>query len=351
MHPILRTLHAAARQALTFPLAERIEWYENMLVITNAGVSKQDALSEIQSANARLGRRAQRVYADLLRGVTAGKPFGAVVAPFVPASEHAVLAAGDAAGTNDGYRSAAAMAQGLRRMQSTLLSSLAYPLTVLFLFVGMVRGYADTILPLYERRADQISLSWDMGAYLFMLRAVSEHPVFIASTVLALLLAVAISLPLYRGRFRHHLDRWALPYAIYRHYVSAVVLLALGAMLRARVPLEDALKHVVRHATPYVHSHMSTVLAAVMRGQSAITVWDTGLFPLNYMVRIAALARAGSVGEAIVSLGDSSLDYAVRVLSRFAAVMSGLLILGIAVLVGYSMLFLNTVGLAAANSF
>ena len=350
MRSSLRTFLNAVRQAIVFPLAERIEWYQNMLVITNAGVSKQDALAEIQSANARVGRRAQRVYADLLRGVTAGTNFGVVVAGFVPPSEHAVLAAGDAAGTNDGYRSAAAMAQGLRRMRSTLASRLAYPLGLLFLFVGMVRGYASTILPIYDQRADQVVLSWDLRVYLFMLRAVTEHPMLIGLVVVASLLAIAVSLPLYRGRFRRHLDRWFLPHAIYRHYVSAVVLLALGAMLRARLPLEEALKHVVRHATPYVHSHMSPVLAAVMRGQSAINVWDTGLFPLTYMIRIAALARAGSVGEAIVSLGDTSLDYAVSVLTFFAAVASGVLILGVAVMIGYSMLFLNAVGLAAAHS-
>jgi type II secretory pathway component PulF len=343
------SLVTTIKRALRFPLAERVEYYDNMLAITKAGVPSSTALTEIYQANARLRRRYAPVYGELLQAVNSGKEFSTVVAGHFPPIEALVLSAGARAGSYDGYEAASKIGRGLQRIRTELLTNLTYP-TILFAVLGAIlAGFATVVLPQYERMKEKLILGTDMKVFIQLLELIRDDKAIVAGILCVAVAAVIWSLPRWTGKFRDIADRYVPIYMLYRLYTGAVVLLGLGAMLKAKVSMEDALKHVHSSANPYVAHHIGQVLGAVMRGKDEVAAWNTGLLQPSILLRISALAKAGTVGTAIAMLGDGSIEYCINVMKKIAASVAGIAVVLVAILVAYALTFLNTVGTAAAT--
>jgi len=338
------------RRVTTFGLGERIEWYENMAALRRGNVVTRDGLEIIAEVNAEIRRpRRAALYRQLLDQVRAGVPLPVAAADYVPNAELMVLVAGERSDTEEGFIGAARVARGSRQMVSVLAQATAYPLVLLCVGVWMLIGIADQLLPQFERMLKGKPMDGlENIAYIAMIRFISEHwpmvlGIFGAATALIIALVAR-----WTGAGRKFADRYLPPFALYRLYSAASFVLAVAALAKTHMPLKDALQALHASASPYLRSHVSTMLATLVAGQGEAKAFDSGLLPPSIVIRIRALSRAGGITGALTSAGDDIVAYCVGAMRITGATLLGAVLVLIGVVIVWTLHFFNSMPLPTA---
>ncbi|MRK19097.1 hypothetical protein FUT48_00200 [Pseudomonas sp. JG-B] len=178
---------------------------------------------------------------------------------------------------------------------------------------------------------------WTGAAYLLYLLSyfVEHYGVASIAVILLVLIAVVRSLPrLVRGR--RVLDKFPI-YSTYRALNGATFLLNVAVMMRANIPLYEALRTLSNRAQPWLEDRIEAALRGVGLGKNLGVALDLAghNFPDKKAIRvITVLSGREGFEEAINRYAERWLNAVIKKIQKTASVMFIICILFIGALVG-----------------
>jgi len=180
-----------------------------------------------------------------------------------------------------------------------LIKALFLPFLGLMLLFGLAGANATYFLPLLgvivpkAQWGDWTNLSFNFGVFS------NEWGIYIAMTLIVLLITAIISLPFLTGRWRKMLDNWPL-FRQYRLIQVSSLLRSMSYLSQAGFGLQDSLNHLKQATSPYLKYHINQMLGQIKEGKNNLgKVMNTGI--LNRAEQHSMLIL-GELGETVDTL-------------------------------------------------
>ena len=344
--------HAIASLQLRSSADERVRLYERLERFVSHKVPLDEAIGSIYARLSRpkkglFGRESRdgrrHVYERILSRLRRGLPFAEAAKEYLPSAEMVMVLVGEQSSNEaEGFRQARFVADVVRRMRGALVGALTYPAVLLAMGCGFLAVIAAKFGPMMlEMAGDRPVGAWPLASRILyqLAEAVSSYGIAAAIGAVVLGYAVLYSLPRWHermGGMRRVLDRWMPPYTIYREYQSASFLIAIGALVKASVPVDEALARIASISAPWVKWHLRKMLVSVRKGVDPGAAFNTGMLGDEVVGYIEDFNRAGGLDEALTVVGVESVEDSIRRVQRSSAVIgfgAMLLVVGMIVLI------------------
>lgn len=273
-------------RARAFGKRIRVEFYRDMFLMQRGGVSKLDALRTIERTYTRrldfidglppaLGNVVRRfipqpamvqVAQEGIAGVRAGRSLDKALGTWVPPAETALLAAGEASGELvPAYTRAIKLIESQEGMWSAAIAGCAYPVALIVMLGYTLVVFATDMVPALAGTVKPESLGFAGTFVVALSQFVAEWWRILFFLIMALTVAVFLSLPTYTGPGRVWLDRLP-PWSIYRQIHGALFLSSFSTLQRSGMPIEKCLTTLADSASPWLRSRIEAALYGVRQG-------------------------------------------------------------------------------------
>lgn len=312
--------------------------YRKISSFLRNGVSLPDTLRVIHRHATDDGKKPNDplavVIKDWIDKVSNGQSFGRAVTKWVPAGDRIVIEAGEAAGSlADALDNAMFIQKSAKRIKSTIISGVAYPIVLITMGIGLLLIFAYRIVPAFSDilpREKWTGVPQKMG-YVADFVTVGLFPMLGAIGV-----AIAVmlwSLPRWIGPQRVKADKIA-PWSLYRLNMGAGFMLSVSALVKAGVQVPEILRILMRGAPPWYYERISETLKHVNNGINlGEALHKTKMnFPDEDTVKdLRAYAGFDNFDETLESLGRQWVEESVDKVKAQMAVLKNvaLVILGI----------------------
>lgn len=293
--PATASLGWSARKKLYEQLASQLE---NGRPLTEAMLDFRD----------RLERRGRKSLArqiglanDQLRN---GKTFVEALGPNMSSMERSALASGERAGQlPQSMRLILDVRERITRIQRKLMSYFTAPLVYLVTLIASLYVIGNSVVPpLAQVVPAEKWEGWARGMYFMGLLATGWGMFITVGVIVAVSVAVAVSLPRWCGGLRAWFDTYVFPYNVYRDVVGFTWLLSFTALLRSGVSDTAALQDQLRNGSPWLASRLQPLLDGLRDGLSlpdSMRRAGQGFPSMDLIDEIAAYVRFPDFSEKI----------------------------------------------------
>lgn len=321
---------------LNFGFEKRMQTFEQIVAMLQDGMPLGDTLSLLEERRAARKRPEAAVMGKWARGLAAGKTFSESIKGEVPADELVLISAGERANNLvAGITQAVRVSRSQKQLRSEVIGKAIYPailfLAVLMILYGFGAKMAPAyikILPLKDWPASARNL-YDLSTF------IANYFLYVFGGIVATFTFVGWTLPRWTGPWRNRFDRIP-PYSIYKTYVSASFLIALSSLLKAGVPLGEALRHIKGNSTRWMKWHLDRVQFRVRSGMEYGDAMDTGMLDEETTDQVLMYARVSKFDDAIKAIGERSMVAAVAKITTRMKLVQQLAILMVAGTFGWS---------------
>lgn len=244
-----------------FTGARKARVYNKLASFLDTGVPLRKALEILVIHTTHDGKKPNAPMATVMRDwldkVCNGMTLGRAVKGWVSDSDRIIIEAGEKAGTlPDALKNALFIEQSNKKIRSTILGGLAYPLLLIAVAVGLLMMFALYILPGYEDIMPREK--WEGGAaYMLLVGDFVNYwllPLFIVSVVTGIV--IVRTMPSWVGPTRAKFDKYA-PWSLYRLVNGAGFMLSVSALIKAGVKIPQILKDIQKDATPWYQERIN----------------------------------------------------------------------------------------------
>jgi len=267
-----------------------------------------------------------------------GKSLGAAMLGWVPNQEQMLIEAGELSGTlPEAFQNVVRIASSGGRMKGALVEAIVYPLMLSITVIVMLWGFGDQIVPAFGNILKPEK--WrGMAAQMYHLSQFTQNwtiPSVIGLCILVTLYLSTVSL--WTGTLRTAVDRFP-PWSLYRLYQGTSFMLAVAALIRAGVPIHEALARIRRNASPYLIERIDEAMFHYNMGANfgeALHKAGHG-FPDKEMIQdLRIYARLAKFEEAVDMLAYEWLDQSVENLKSMARTMNYVMLFAMAGVIGW----------------
>lgn len=185
---------------------------------------------------------------------------------WVPRNEQMIIMAGEQSGHLDKSLIAViGVAQASRKIKAAILAGVLYPAAVGILILAYIYLFGTRVIPQFARLVDPNAWTGAAKSLYLMSLFVQHYLVYAVLAIVAVVTAVFVSFPRWRGRARVVADRFA-PFSIYRLVMGSGFLMALSALLSAGVTMEKSLVRMSNFAEPWLRERIDGTLLGVKSG-------------------------------------------------------------------------------------
>ena len=293
------------------------------------------------------------MYLTMLRGLQMGslsQALSGIASPVEQTLIDATQASGDAT-MAEGLVFMSMTVEKTDAMVSTMRKAVAYPLTLLTMFLAMMVGFAVTAVPILAEMMPPEK--WPLlGRMLYSVSMViTNYGVWIGLLLVSLITAFLVALPRWTGPVRMRLDRY-LPFSIYRDYASSLLLISLSSMMRSGVSLRSALERTLKFASPWTRWHVRRILSNLSKPNTPHfgQAFSTGVLNRELEDRVQDASERRDPVDAFVRMGAGSIDRMVKEMELRSARLNSMMLLVCGLVLGMFMLafFSTTMGMQAA---
>lgn len=197
-----------------------------------------------------------------------GKTFGEAIGFWIPDGECMIIAASENAGKLEtGLLSAASISVSSSKINKAIMGGMAYPLVVLMMAMGYVYMFGTRVIPEFASIVNPEKWTGLAYSLYVMSQFVQTQFIYVIVGVLAALMVVFTSMPLWTGRIRVWFDN-VPPYSIYRMLRGSGFLVAFSALIGAGVTIEKAIEKLRPGASRWLGERLDAVLSNVKSGAS-----------------------------------------------------------------------------------
>lgn len=258
---------SADRLAFAWPVRQNL--YRHLSAQVSNGVPLETALDTFRSRLQRRGKvSSDKIVADVARRMRDGSTFAKAMSTWVPPDEHGVIESGELSGNlSEGLE---LIIEGKRRLQSVrraIKGALMAPTVYLVMIYGVMWTIGQ-MTPDFEKTlprekaeglvralytAGEVTNSWWM--------------VLPATTLIALIIAVILSLPKWTGRYRIKAEG-VFPYSFYRDLNGYTWLMSFAALYSSGLEDVEILKRQKEHANPWLRERLQSIWWRMDSGRS-----------------------------------------------------------------------------------
>jgi len=314
--------------------AMRAPVYEKASALMEEGAGIVDALSEIHDRRLRSRGRMDPIV-GMLKCVVydisrKGRDFGEALSDFVPESEAMLISSGEKGGKlAKNMKYTAIMLRGISKAINAMLTSLVYPMLLFGLSSTILYMVGTKIVPEILRMVPFEKWSGASLALYYMSRVITSGWIWIVcGGLLALIVAVALSLSYWRGWLRVYADRIP-PWSFYRILVGSSWLLSVATAVRAGEIQHQTIAKMAKRcekSNPWLYERLRAVLLITRSGNKSLgdalaeasvkadlfglASWQCYFnFPdLEVVEDLSLYTRLSSSDEAMETIGRRSLD-------------------------------------------
>jgi len=345
----------AWKQKRRFNTVARCDFYAAMASFLDAGIAPYPAIERLLDVARR--RRGQRhlvaIYADMIRRLTNGQSVGSTLAAWVPATEAAMLVAGDAGSSlPTALRELAGMLTIQKRLQATIRQSIISSGVLILALLGNVYFILSTVVPqsqalLPPSVAD--TMVW-APIYFAVGGAFLHLGPWLALTVVLLCSVAMYSLPRWTASARRHFDKWCLPWSLYRRIQAAFFLSSLAAMIRSGMPMSTILEDLRRHASKWQRWHYNRMLRNLGAGANEAEALNTGMLPDETLDQLYIYALLPSFGTVMNALAVSAMEAFEKRINRLSASLKVVVMIFVALFIVGTIFALGEVSLTISDA-
>jgi type II secretory pathway component PulF len=255
------------------------------------------------------------------------KSFAQSLKGTVPDMDNMILVAADTSGKlPDGLRFLAESVRSVEAIKGALISAVAIPVLISSMMVGMVYGFGKWMVPILTSIIP-VEHWPTLGQWMYHISSVlvKYGPALLGG--LAALSTVFIwSLSNWTGNLRVKFDNY-LPYALYRDYNGALMLVSMGGLMQANSSLAGALRLLKTSATPWMTWHLTKILRMLDKEASEpVKAFDTGVLPQELYERVADYGERSGFQNAMSKIGSQSLERVMALVQKRAKVLNNILL-------------------------
>lgn len=317
---------------MDFSLAKRTRLYTKLMRAAHNDRDPQMTFRAMLKRFRRQGDRRRHIYKLWLDNLEAGQRINEVMAPYIPASERMMIAAGEENGRiADGFREALFVAQTGKQIRGALIKALAYPVLLLLIQAAVLVIASYQLVPVLE---GLLSVDrWPpiaQGFHALTSNLRSWGFAWIAAGFAAVTL-IFKTLPTWRGNARAWLDHHLPPWSIYREVQSSNFLVAMAALVKEGASVDVAMKSLMRVATPWLAAHLQRMVRGLERGETPGVAIRTGLLDDETAGDLEDYSDGGAFEEAIETIGKDAVEDSITRITAQAWVVNILIMITVAV--------------------
>lgn len=266
------------------------------------------------------GRPLSGMLRDWTTGMGAGRSFSEVARGCFTDQELMIISAGEISGTLDkAFAQAAMVARANARMVGSVVAELSQPTVYFVALLVMCVWFATGIAPDLQRSVPASALSESQRSVFAVTDAIATWWGVVVAGLAVLAVVCTASLSRVKGELRDRiLDRFP-PWSIYKTYSSATLLIALGALVHAGIPLDESIRRVRHLANPWMQSHLTTMLRRLGNAANPGAALDVGLLDQEMSDLVAVYSATGTFDEAMAAIGREAIETAIGAIKRRAA--------------------------------
>ena len=280
---------------MQFSYKKRKEFYNQMISLSEAGVSRVDALRMVWDIASLEGKKPKEalpiIIADVMERLKGGATFGQALKPWIPQDEfmaiEAIEGSSDFAGNLKEFLFLAEKQKGIR---GKIIGGLLYPAFLLSIVTGVIFYFGATVVPVLSGILPPER--WAGAAYVLYLLSIfaTDYILWVVGAVLLSIPVIVWTLPRWSGKSRIYADK--LPfYSTYRMYTGINFLTSVAALAKSGMSVTGAIERIRSNANPYVRMRVDKILRRMLNGDNfgsamyrAGTGWPDTTMALNIKV-------------------------------------------------------------------
>ena len=342
---INRNLKPALRvwARLTFDPGTRARLYRKVAALLDNGVKMMDAIDTLYERAAKRGETETMtiIMSDVRLALRRGESLSKALTPWIDPLESMVIAAGEKSGhLGNALRLAADSIGGAKEMRSAIVNGLAYPALLMIATIGVLYYIGAEFLPEMAALGDPSAFT-GTAASLYWFSGFVQSIWFwiVLAGLLVCIVFIVKTLPSAFGedKFRAHLDKMP-PWSIYRLMVGSGFLLSLSALLRAGVPLQEAIVDTRKYASPYLSIRLGAVLLGIRKGRMLGDALDQTPYQFPDREIIDDLITYSSLpnfDQVLYSYGQEWMKEGIETVKKQASILQGTAFLIMASVIGW----------------
>lgn len=320
----------------------RIQFYEALALLQENGVKQDDALNELYNVYSDDGKNPKAPLAVIVRhlidGLKAGIRFSVSLQRFVSYTECSLIAGGEVSGDMKGaFEHAVRVITKQREIMGAVAMATLYPGLLAAMSVFLINMVSTQLVPKFARMSNPDNWEGSARVLYLMGKYVTNYGAVTLAVLVAMLIAVLVSMPYLRGQIRVALDR-LFPWSLYRMLYGSTFLLNVAVMVGAGVPLREALESLAKNSNPWLRERIEGALYGIVLGHDlGLALKNSGFeFPDRTAIRyLQLISNQQGFAKDAARFGERWMDESVKkakVLGKFAlsagiAVIGGLMIL------------------------
>jgi len=274
---------------LSFRAAIRQRTWRKIAAQTSHGFSLDQCLTQLQQRAFARRSPLARVFAQFLEFLNLGHNFGACLTGYASQEEIMLISSGQQSGKlPEGLELAALLLSARRTITKAVTSTLVYP-TFLFFMCGILLFIVSVVvMPELTKFSDPAK--WTGPAFFLYITSsffVSPAGAFVMVLIIFSLASTVLTLPIFTGRFRLHLERIP-PWSVYRLTVGCVWMFTLSTLMRSGIQLTYILDSMINseNISPYLRERITAIAIEADSGKNlGDALNDCGMnFPDSEMI-------------------------------------------------------------------
>jgi type II secretory pathway component PulF len=305
----------------------RAAFYVDLAVAVEEGESELAYLRDREAQSRKAGKAVAEVYRQLADRVQHGESIVEALTGFAPESELAVLGAylrqGDLPG---GLRLQATAIKQLSEATALIRAVVISPLMSFVVVIGMLMVVKFSISPILgqmvEDREDWAAIGRglaELADFLF------DYGWLLLPSAIGAAVWAARRMSRWAGPVRARYENWPV-FSLYRDFMSAQILGALAALLKANTPIPAACEQIALRASPWARWHLQQIAAhLVLRPADVGGAFSKGFVSDEVAMRLGDLLRRADAVGALQRLGAESISGLVPRVMRISKLLELLL--------------------------
>jgi type II secretory pathway component PulF len=325
-----------------FSYSARLHLYRKIAKMLSNGLPLLKALEDLQQRASEGGRKPNEPLAivldDCRRMVQNGRMLSEGLAWWVPKSEQMIIMAGEQSGRLEVTLSAVvAVVQAEKRIKGLIVGGASYPVALFALIFIYLYLFGTRVIPQFTHLVNPETWRGAARSLYLMSEVVQNWTPLIAGGMLGLMLALFVSMPLWRGGLRIIADRFA-PYSIYRLVVGSGFLMAFSALQHAGITVEKSLMRMAEMASPWLRERLEGALLGVKSGLNCgEALRNAGYgFPSKEVIDdLCVYADYKGFADSLKIIADEWMEEGVEQVSAQMKVLNGVAIVSLALIIGW----------------
>lgn len=327
---------------IQFSERARLGMYRKISKMLANGLPLLKILEELRDRASDNGRNPNEpmaiIFDDCRRMVQNGRLLSEGLEWWISRNEQMIIMAGEQSGRLESTLvTVIEVVQAGKKIKNVLIGGIAYPISIFTLIIVYIYVFGTRVIPQFTRMVDPVNWHGAAKSLYIMSQVVQNWMLYVVVALVAISVAIIVSMPLWCGNVRVFFDRFA-PYSIYRLIIGNGFLMSFSALQFSGVTVEKALIKLSNLADPWLRERLDGALLGVRSGLNCGEAFrNAGYgFPSQEVVDdLCVYAEYKGFAEALKILADEWMEDGVETIAVQMKIFNGFAIISLAVVIGW----------------